>query len=82
LAGVYQIAVGVELTVVAKGRHLHWRLNRPEDEGDAREGEFAPRTQLRFFVPEYDIEASFVRDEHRKVDHILDSRGILMKKIG
>ncbi len=80
-AGVYQIAEGVELTVVAKGSHLYWHLNRPEEEGDARDGEFAPRTQSRFFVPEYDIEGTFVRNEHHVVDHILDSRGILMRKI-
>jgi len=79
-AGVYQIAPGVQITVVAKGRHLYWHLNQGENQGDALDGEFVPRTQMRFFVPEYDIDATFVRDEHGAIDHVLDSRGILMKK--
>ena len=81
-AGTYQIAPGVQLAVIAKGRRLYWHLNPAENEGDATEGEFATRTQNRFFVPEYDIEATFVRNEHGVVDHVLDSRGILAKKIG
>lgn len=40
-----------------------------------------PRSQNRFFVPEYDVEITFVRNEHGTVDHQLDSHGKLFRKI-
>jgi protocatechuate 3,4-dioxygenase beta subunit len=78
--GDYELAPGVIVSVTTAGKHLHWRL-KGGDEGDAEDGDFVPRSQSRFFVPEYDIEVTFVRNEHGVVDHQLDSRGMLFKKI-
>lgn len=79
--GTNDIGPGVTIAVSARGKRLRWHLSRGESEGDALDGEFVPRAQARFFVPEYDLEATFVRNEHGQVDHVLDSRGSLMKKI-
>lgn len=79
-AGIYTIAPGVEISVVADGRTLAWHLNRGENAGDALDGVFMPRARGRFFVPEYDFEVTFVRDEHGRVDHVLDSRGLTFPK--
>jgi len=76
--GDYEIAPGVVVSVTTSGRHLHWRLN---DNGDTEDGDYVPRSQNRFFVPEYDIEIAFVRNEHGLVDHQLDSNGKLLKRI-
>jgi len=78
--GDYEVAPGVVVTVSTAGRHLHWHV-KGADAGDAEDGDFKPRSQSRFFVPEYDIEVTFVRNEHGIVDHQLDSRGRLFKKI-
>lgn len=80
-AGAYQIAPGVTLAVTVARRRLRWHLSAAETDGEAVDGEFAPRAKGRFFVPEYDIEVTFVRNEHGIVDHALDSRGILFQKI-
>lgn len=80
-AGIYEIVQGVTITVSAQGRKLHWHLSAPEDEGDAVEGELQPRAKGRFFVPEYDLEITFVRNEHGIIDHTVDKLG-LHKKIG
>lgn len=80
-AGIYQIAPGVTLTVRGDGNKLRWHLSAGENEGDALDGEFLPRARARFFVPEYDFEVTFVRNEHGAVDHVLDSRGLLFKKV-
>jgi hypothetical protein len=80
-AGVYEIAPGVTIAIAAQGRKLHWHLSAAENEGDAVEGEFQPRAKGRFFVPEYDIDVAFVRNEHGVVDHTVDRFG-LHKKIG
>ena len=80
-SGTYEVAPGVTVVVTTRGRHLLWHLSQGESEGDALDGEFIPRAQGRFYVPEYDIETTFVRNEHGGVDHVLDSRGILMKKL-
>ena len=79
--GDYEVAPGVILSVSTLGKRLHWRLNQGESDGDALDGYFVPRAQNRFFVPEYDLEATFVRNEHGEVQHVLDSRGVLMKKV-
>jgi protocatechuate 3,4-dioxygenase beta subunit len=78
--GDYELAPGVVVTVTTAGRRLHWHLKGAGD-GEADDGDFVPRSQSRFFVPEYDIEVTFVRNEHGVVDHQLDSRGMLFKKI-
>jgi hypothetical protein len=78
--GDYDLAPGVVVTVSTSGKHLHWHV-RGADAGDAEDGDFVPRSQSRFFVPEYDIEVTFVRNEHGVVDHQLDSRGMLFRKI-
>jgi len=78
--GAYELAPGVVVTVTTSGRHLHWHL-KAVDDGDAEEGDFVPRSQNRFFVPEYDVDIAFVRNEHGVVDHQLDSHGKLFKKI-
>ena len=80
-AGVYEIVPAITLTVIARDRTLHWRLSAPQDEGDAVEGVFQPRAKGQFFVPEYDLDITFVRNEHGTVDHTLDRYG-LHKKIG
>jgi protocatechuate 3,4-dioxygenase beta subunit len=80
-SGDYLVAPGVTLRVSKSGRHLRWHVNQGESDGDALDGVFEPRAQNRFFVPEYDFDVSFVRNEHGEVDHVLDSRGILMKKV-
>jgi len=80
-AGIYEIVPGVNITVIAERRKLRWKLSAPENDGDATEGEFQPRAKGRFFVSEYDLEVTFVRNEHGVIDHTLDSLG-LHKKIG
>jgi protocatechuate 3,4-dioxygenase beta subunit len=79
-AGTYALAPGVTLAVSAAGRTLRWHLSTAENEGDALEGEFRPRAKGRFFVPEYDLEVTFVRNEHGVVDHQIDSLGRLYPK--
>lgn len=78
--GDYEIAPGAVVTVSNVGRHLHWHL-KGTDDGEAEDGDYVPRSQNRFFIPEYDLEVMFVRNEHGLVDHQLDSRGMLFKKI-
>ena len=80
-AGVYEIVPGVTLEVIAQGRKLRWQLSAPEDAGDAVEGDLQPRAKGRFFVPEYDLEITFVRNEHGVIDHTIDRLG-LHKKVG
>jgi protocatechuate 3,4-dioxygenase beta subunit len=80
--GTYEVAPGVTITIRATGNKLFWHLSAAENEGDALDGQLLPRAQGRFFVPEYDFEVTFVRNEHGQVDHVLDSRGMLSKKIG
>jgi len=82
-AGRYQFAPDVTLDVTARGRRLYWHANvkKPESDTDAADGEFQPRAKGRFFVPEYDFEVTFVRNEHGIVDHTLNSDGHLSKKI-
>ncbi|HKE49404.1 MAG TPA: hypothetical protein VKB52_15165 [Rhodanobacteraceae bacterium] len=81
-AGTYQVAPGVTIVVSVAGKRLRWHLSAAETDGEAIDGEFAPRAKGRFFVPEYDFEVSFVRNDHGIVDHALDSRGILFQKLG
>jgi protocatechuate 3,4-dioxygenase beta subunit len=78
--GDYELAPGVVVTVTTSGRHLHWHV-KGIDDGEAEDGDFVPRSQNRFFVPEYDVEITFVRNEHGLVDHQLDSHGKLFKRI-
>ncbi|TLY50275.1 MAG: DUF3471 domain-containing protein [Gammaproteobacteria bacterium] len=79
--GTYQVAPGIMILVRTEGAKLFWHLSAAGNEGDALDGEFLPRAQGRFFVPEYDFEVKFVRDDHGHVDHVLDSRGLLFKKL-
>jgi catechol 1,2-dioxygenase len=80
--GSYQIAAGVTVTISQDARHLHWHLSAAEDDGDALDGVLIARGAARFFIPEYDMTVTFVRDEHGKVSHALNSHGDLMKKVG
>jgi protocatechuate 3,4-dioxygenase beta subunit len=79
--GDYELAPGVVVTVTTSGRHLHWHV-KGTDDGEAEDGDFVPRSHNRFFVPEYDVDITFVRNEHGVVDHQLDSHGKLFRKIG
>lgn len=81
-AGRYQFAPGETLEVTARGRRLYWHVDVKDGDGEPVDGEFVPRAKGRFFVPEYDFEVSFVRNEHGVVDHTLNSDGQLSKKIG
>ena len=81
-AGVYQLGPDATVTVRASGTKLFWKVHVPHEDGEALEGEYMPRAQSRFFVPEYDFEVTFVRNEHGVVDHTLDSKGRLAKKTG
>ena len=78
--GDYELAPGVVVTVTTSGRHLHWHL-KGTDQGEAENGDFVPRSQNRFFVPEYHTEITFVRNEQGVVDHQLDSHGKLFRRI-
>jgi catechol 1,2-dioxygenase len=80
-AGDYEVAPGVSVSIRAAGNKLHWHLSAPENPGDALDGEMSPRSQSTFFVAEYDLGLTFVRDEHGKVTHALNSHGDLNKKI-
>jgi protocatechuate 3,4-dioxygenase beta subunit len=80
--GRYQYTSDVTLEVTTDGRKLYWHANvKDESDTDAADGEFQPRAKGRFFVPEYDFEVTFVRNEHGVVDHTLNSDGHLSKKI-
>ena len=79
--GDYQVAPGVVVSVGVVKRRLHWRLSAAEEAGDPLEGEMLERSRTRFFVPEYDMQVTFVRDEHGKVTHTLNDHGDLARKI-
>ena len=79
--GDYEVAPGVIVSVHVVRRRLHWHLSAAEEHGDAVDGELLARSRTRFFIPEYDLHVSFVRDEHGKVTHTLDDRGSLNRKI-
>jgi catechol 1,2-dioxygenase len=81
-AGNYRIEPGATLTVRAEGTRLYWHLNASENDGEPLDGEFMPRAASRFFLPEYDIDVTFVRNDHGQVDHALDSDGSVFPKIG
>jgi len=82
-AGRYQFTPTILLAVTAQGRRLFWHadVHGDDDDGEPVDGEFMPRAKGRFFVPEYDFEVTFVRNEHGSVDHTLDSEGHLSKRI-
>jgi catechol 1,2-dioxygenase len=80
-AGDYEVAPGVTVSIVAAGNRLRWHLSAPENPGDALDGEMLPRSQTSFFVAEYDLGLTFVRNEDGKVTHALNSHGDLNKKI-
>jgi|GEM_PF-945837 len=79
-AGVYEMSADATITVRASRNKLFWQARVPHEDGEVLEGEFMPRAQSRFFVPEYDLEVTFVRNEHGVVDHTLDSKGRLARK--
>lgn len=79
--GEYEISPGVTVSIDVHGRRLHWHLSAAKDEGDAADGELLPRSRSRFFLPEYDMHVTFVRNEHGKVTHTLNDRGDLSRKI-
>lgn len=79
--GDYEVAPGVFVSIHVVKRRLHWHLSAAEEPGDAVDGELLARSRTRFFIPEYDVHVSFVRDEHGKVTHTLDDRGTLSRKI-
>jgi len=79
--GDYEVAPGVIVTNSVVKRRLHWHLSAGQEQGDPLEGELLPRSRTRFFVPEYDMEVTFVRDEHGKVTHTLTTHGNLARKI-
>ena len=80
-AGRYQYAPDMTLEVTTDGRKLRWHVDVKDSGGEPVDGGFQPRAKGRFFVPEYDFEATFVRNEHGVVDHVFASDGHLSKKI-
>jgi protocatechuate 3,4-dioxygenase beta subunit len=79
--GAYEVAPGVIVTIGVVKRRLHWHLTKGEEPGDPLEGELLERSRTRFFLPEYDQQVTFVRDEHGKVTHTLNDHGDLARKI-
>jgi hypothetical protein len=79
-AGVYELGPQVTLTISQAEGRLRWRLDPVEQAGDPAEGVLHPRSATRYFCAEYDLYATFVRNEHGRVSHLQTNDGPLAPK--
>jgi len=80
-AGAYEVAPGVTLKIAIDGTELRWILSAPETPGEPLIGVLKPRDNGRYFSPEYDLTATFVKDDAGQVTHLLVNDSRIARKV-